>query len=49
MEFIYRAKTKNGEEKIGKINARSEELALQILQSYEFIVINLQKKKEVTI
>ena len=48
MEFIYRAKTKNGEEKTGKINARSEELALQILQSYEFIVVDLQKRKEET-
>lgn len=46
MEFIYRAKTKNGEEKTGKINARSEELALQILQSYEFIVVDLKKRKE---
>ena len=41
MEFIYRAKTKNGEEKTGKINARSEELALQILQSYDFVVVDL--------
>jgi len=49
MEFIYRAKTKNGEEKTGKINARSEELALQILQSYEFIVVDLQKRKEETV
>jgi len=49
MEFIYRAKTKNGEEKTGKINARSEELALQILQSYDFIVVDLQRKKENTI
>jgi type II secretory pathway component PulF len=49
MEFIYRAKTKNGEEKKGKIDARSEKLALQILQSYDFIVLDLQKKKENTI
>lgn len=49
MEFVYRAKTKNGEEKAGKIDARSEELALQILQSYDFIVLDLQKKKENTI
>jgi len=48
MEFIYRAKTKNGEEKTGKINARSEELALQILQSYDFVVVDLKKKKEST-
>ena len=49
MEFIYRAKTKNGEEKTGKIDARSEKLALQILQSYDLIVIELHKKKENTI
>ncbi|HRZ29753.1 MAG TPA: hypothetical protein P5052_03290 [Candidatus Paceibacterota bacterium] len=49
MEFVYRAKTKNGEEKTGKINARSEESALQILQSYDYIVIDLQKQKETTI
>ncbi len=49
MEFIYKAKTKNGEEKTGKIDARSEKLALQILQSYDLIVLDLQKKKENTI
>ena len=49
MEFVYRAKTKNGEEKTGKINARSEESALQILQSYDYIVIDLKQQKESTV
>lgn len=46
MEFIYKAKTKTGETKTGNINARSEDLALQILQSYDFVVLDIKRKRE---
>jgi type II secretory pathway component PulF len=48
MEFVYKAKTKNGEPKSGSINARSEDLALQILQSYGLVVLDIKRKKEVS-
>lgn len=49
MEFIYKAKTKTGETKTGNINARSEDLALQILQSYDLVVLDIKRKKEITL
>jgi len=42
MEFIYKAKDLKGAEKIGKIEARSEDLAVQLLQGYGLIVYDLK-------
>jgi len=42
MEFIYKAKDNKGEEKVGKIQARSEDLAIQLLQGYGLTVYDLK-------
>lgn len=42
MEFIYKAKDSKGEEKIGKIESRSEDLAVQLLQGYGLTVYDLK-------
>jgi len=46
MEFIYKAKDSKGQEKVGKIQSRSEDLAVQLLQSYGLIVYDLKPVEE---
>lgn len=42
MEFIYKAKDNKNNTKIGKIEARSEDAAIQLLQSYGLVVFDIQ-------
>jgi len=46
MDFIYKAKDSKGEEKVGKIQARSEDLAIQLLQGYGLTVYDLKTSGE---
>jgi len=48
MKFIYRAKDKQGNIKAGKVEARSLDVAINILQGYGLIVIDIAPEKKIT-
>lgn len=48
MEFIYKAKDNKNNTKIGKIEARSEDAAIQLLQSYGLVVFDIQASEKGT-
>jgi type IV pilus assembly protein PilC len=48
MKFIYRAKDKQGNIKAGTVEARSLDTAINILQGYDLIVLDIAPEKKVT-
>jgi type IV pilus assembly protein PilC len=48
MKFIYKAKDKLGNIKIGAVEARSLDAALKLLQSYELIVLDINPERKIT-
>jgi type IV pilus assembly protein PilC len=48
MKFIYRAKDRQGNIKAGKVEARSLDTAVNILQGYDLIVLEISPEKQVT-
>jgi len=48
MKFIYRAKDKQGNIKAGKVEARSLDVAINILQGYGLIVVDIAPEKKIT-
>jgi len=49
MKFIYRAKDKQGNIRTGKVEARSLDTAVSILQGYDLIVLEISPEKKITI
>ena len=49
MKFIYRAKDKQGNVRAGKVEARSLDTAVSILQGYDLIVLEISPEKKITI
>jgi type IV pilus assembly protein PilC len=49
MKFIYKAKDKQGNLRTGKVEARSLDTAINILQGYDLIVLEISPEKKVTI
>lgn len=49
MKFIYRAKDKQGNVRTGKVEARSLDTAVSILQGYDLIVLEISPEKEITV
>ncbi len=49
MKFIYRAKDKQGNVRTGRVEARSLDTAIGILQGYDLIVLEISPEKKVTI
>lgn len=47
MKFIYRAKDKNGNLKAGTVEARSLKTAVEILQSYGLVVLEITPQKKI--
>lgn len=48
MKFIYRAKDKQGNVKTGRVEARSLDTAVSILQGYDLIVLEISPEKKIT-
>ena len=48
MKFIYRAKNKQGNVRAGKVEARSLDTAVSILQGYDLIVLEIAPEKKIT-
>jgi type IV pilus assembly protein PilC len=48
MKFIYRAKDKQGNIKAGKVEARSLDAAINILQGYDLIVLEISPERQIT-
>jgi len=48
MKFIYRAKDKQGNVRAGKVEARSLDTAVSILQGYDLIVLEISPEKKIT-
>ena len=48
MKFIYRAKDKQGNVRAGKVEARSLDTAISILQGYDLIVLEISPEKKIT-
>jgi type IV pilus assembly protein PilC len=48
MKFIYRAKDKQGNIKAGKVEARSLDTAVNILQGYDLIVLEISPERQIT-
>ena len=48
MKFIYRAKDKQGNVRAGKVEARSLDTAVSILQGYDLIVLEIAPEKKIT-
>lgn len=48
MKFIYRAKDKQGNIKAGKVEARSLDTAVNILQGYDLIVLEVSPERQIT-
>jgi len=48
MKFIYRAKDKQGNIRAGKVEARSLDTAVSILQGYDLIVLEISPEKKIT-
>ncbi|MFA5459984.1 MAG: type II secretion system F family protein, partial [Candidatus Paceibacterota bacterium] len=46
MKFIYRAKDKQGNIKAGKVEARSLDTAINILQGYDLIVLEISPERQ---
>ncbi len=49
MKFIYRAKDKQGNVRTGRVEARSLDTAVSILQGYDLIVVEISPEKKITI
>ena len=49
MKFIYKAKDKQGGVRTGKVEARSLDTAISILQGHDLIVLEISPEKKVTI
>jgi len=49
MKFIYRAKDKQGNIRTGRVQARSLDTAVSILQGYDLIVVEISPEKKITI
>jgi len=49
MKFIYRAKDKQGNVKAGRVEARSLDTAVNILQGYDLIVLEISSEKKITV
>lgn len=49
MKFIYRAKDKQGNVRTGRVEARSSDTAVSILQGYDLIVLEISPEKKITI
>ncbi len=49
MKFIYRAKDKQGNVRTGRVEARSLDTAISILQGYDLIVLEISPEKKITI
>ncbi len=49
MKFIYRAKDKQGNVRTGRVEARSLDTAIGILQGYDLIVLEISPEKKITI
>lgn len=49
MKYIYRAKDKQGNIKTGKVEARSLDVAINILQGYGLIVVEIAPERKATI
>ncbi|MDD3488160.1 MAG: type II secretion system F family protein [Candidatus Pacebacteria bacterium] len=49
MKYIYRAKDKQGNIKAGKVEARSLDVAINILQGYGLIVVEIAPERKATI
>jgi len=48
MKFIYRAKDKQGNIRAGKVEARSMDTAVSILQGYDLIVLEISPERKIT-
>jgi len=48
MKFIYRAKDQQGNVRAGKVEARSLDTAVSILQGYDLIVLEISPEKKIT-
>ena len=48
MKFIYQAKDKQGNVRAGKVEARSLDTAVSILQGYDLIVLEIAPEKKIT-
>lgn len=48
MKFIYQAKDKQGNVRAGKVEARSLDTAVSILQGYDLIVLEISPEKKIT-
>jgi len=48
MKFIYQAKDKQGNIRAGKVEARSLDTAVSILQGYDLIVLGISPEKKIT-
>ena len=48
MKFIYQAKDKQGNIRAGKVEARSSDTAVSILQGYDLIVLEISPEKKLT-
>lgn len=49
MKFIYRAKDKKGNVRAGRVEARSLDTAVSILQGYDLIVLEISPEKKITV
>jgi len=49
MKFIYRAKDKQGNVRTGRVEARSLDTAVSILQGYDLIVLEISPERRITI
>jgi len=48
MKFIYKAKDRQGNIKAGRIEARSQEAGINILQGYDLIVLEISPERKIT-